>query len=164
MFSAKISNGDAAEVVPVSATDVTGMGAHSMQSFDGPSPPKLRRSACTDFNKMLDIINAEEPFNLKETKKARAAAKKAKKTAYTSASKAMKTAPPTTKNKNTKAMKAAPPTTKNKNAKHTQNKTKVARTSKLAMKEVREDSHGITSKGTGGHRSTSRGADQLSGR
>ena len=156
MFSTKISNEDAAEVVPVPATYVTGMGAHSMQSFDGPSPPKLRRSACTDFSKMLDTINAEEPFNLKETRKSRAAAKKAKKTAPPDANKAMKTAPPTTKNKNTKH-------TQNKKTKHTQNKKKVARTGKLAMKEVREDSHGITSKGTWGHRITSRGADQLPG-
>ena len=134
MFSTKISNEDAAAVVPVPATDVTSMGAHSMQSFDGPSPPKLRRSACNEFSKMLDTINAEEPFNLKETKKARAAAKKTKKTAPPGANKAMETAPPTTKNKNTK---------------QTPNKNKVARASKLAMTEVRGDSHGITSKGTG---------------
>ena len=142
MFSTKISNEDVAEVVPVPATDVTSMGAHSMQSFDGPSPPKLRRSACTDFSKMLDAINAEEPFNLKATKKARVAAKKARTTASTGASKAMKAAPPTTKNKNTKH-------TQNKKTKHTQNKKKVARTGKLAMTEVRECSHGITSNGTG---------------
>ena len=142
MFSGKISNEDAAEVVPVPATDVTSMGAHSMQSFDGPSPPKLRRSACTDFSKMLDTINAEEPFNLKATRKARTAAKKAKTAASTGGSKAMKAAPPTTKNKNTKH-------TQNTKTKHTQNKKKVARTGKLAMKEVRGNSHGITSKGTG---------------